>query len=140
MNNKGFSMLEVMISLLIVSITISGFLWLEHKKLSQTLTVRQKLIAMLALADLAERMHANPAGIGAYVSNSTGSGSCMHVTCAPTALAQFDRQHIINAIKTTLPDASIAVTAGTNDYYTLTLSWQGVNQALSSTLTTRPTP
>ncbi|MES2353348.1 MAG: type IV pilus modification protein PilV [Pseudomonadota bacterium] len=101
----GFSLIEVLISLVIILIGVLGFAKTQALALSNTNIASVRSIAALQAASLAAVMHANhaywatglaPANMtvnGRVISNVTLNGQtavCSTVTCTATQLAGFD--------------------------------------------------
>ena len=133
MAQQGFSMIEVLVTLLIISLALLGTAGLQAYSMRLSQGGQFRTQAVFLAADLAERMEANKPGsvAGAYVvANSnvavTPSTACVDAACAAAALAAFDVAQWQNAITTTLPQSSWTVAqtvAGNPSTYTITISW-----------------
>jgi len=92
---SGFTLLEVMVALLISAIGLLGLAALQVSARNNLEASFQYSQASLIAQDLAERMHANPAGVraGLYnaidTSNSTGTSNC-NAGCDPAGIAGND--------------------------------------------------
>ncbi len=92
----GFSMLEVLIAILVISFGLLGLAGLQAVGLKSNQTAYLRSIATQQAYDMADRMRANMTGVGAgsYNSIATGVGSdpgCISSGCDSTQMAQYDR-------------------------------------------------
>jgi len=136
---RGFSMIEVLVTLLIISLALLGTAGLQAYSMRLNQGGQFRSLAVFLAADLAERIEANKssAGAGDYVVPSTSgadflasaptvSTACVTAACPAAALASFDLSQWQNAIATTLPQSSWSVAqvvAGNQNTYTITISW-----------------
>ncbi len=130
---RGFSMIEVLVTLLIISLALLGTAGLQaySMRLSQSSQFRAQ--AVFLVADLAERMEANreQAVAGTYALATSGaanalSSACRVAVCTATALADYDLSQWQNAIAATLPQSTwtvVQTVAGNPTTYTITVSW-----------------
>lgn len=126
-SQRGFSMIEVLVTMLIVTLALLGTAGLQAYSMRLNQGAQFRTQAVFLAADLAERMEANPAGaipgattpMGGYASSwdYTTSGaydqsSLLAVcagTCASQDLANFDKSQWQNAVAATLPQVSWVV-------------------------------
>ncbi len=130
---RGFSMIEVLVTLLIISLALLGTAGLQAYSMRLSQGGQFRTQAVFYAADLAERMEANRRGAvaGDYVvANSSAavaqSTACVDAACAAQALATFDLAQWQNAIAAALPQSSWTVAqtvAGNPTTYTITISW-----------------
>lgn len=136
---RGFSMIEVLVTLLIISLALLGTAGLQAYSMRLNQGGQLRSLAVFLAADLAERMEANKAGAlaGDYVvANTTGaaflatagaaSTACVSAACSTAALVAFDLSQWQNAVAATLPQSSWTVAqavAGAQSTYTITVSW-----------------
>ena len=134
---RGFTMLEILIALLVLSIGLLGVAGLQTMGLrySQSAYVRSQVTALVD--DLADRMRANPGGVinGAYDNFGTASTlptdpGCIASAngCTPANLAIYDKLQWVALVKGRLPEgvtAKVERIATTNDF-DITLSWTDV--------------
>ncbi len=95
---SGLGLIEVLITILILSIGIAGIIstQLTAKRLSYE--AMQRSIATYLAHDIAERMRNNPNALGNYVVAQLGgesiesrpSPNCLEAICTPTQLAVYD--------------------------------------------------
>lgn len=136
---RGFSMIEVLVTLLIISLALLGTAGLQAYAMRLTQGGQFRTQAVFLVADLVERMEANRTGAvaGAYeVTSTTGtdfladsnapSTACATAPCIDTALAAYDLSQWQHALAATLPQSSWSVVrtvAGNPSTYTITASW-----------------
>jgi type IV pilus assembly protein PilV len=130
---RGFSMIEVLVTLLIISLALLGTAGLQAYSMRLNQGGQFRTQAVFLVADLAERMEANKGGAtaGAYalangnVPNAP-STACQDAPCGAVALATYDLTQWQNAVAATLPQSSWTVTetvAGNPATYTITVGW-----------------
>ena len=124
---RGFSLVEVMVALLVISVGLLGIAKMQALALSSTGTARTRSLAALEAAGLAATMHANRlywAGLGIpnpiTVTGSTvaplagNAGDCTQgvgalAPCTPAELAAADLQEWANSINGVLPQATTTI-------------------------------
>ena len=130
---RAFSMIEVLVTLLIISLALLGTAGLQAYSMRLSQGGQFRTQAVFLAADLAERMEANLTGArdGAYVVTTSSvpvaaSTACVDAVCNAGALAAFDLAQWQNAIAATLPQSSWAVAHTAvlkKSTYTITISW-----------------
>jgi type IV pilus assembly protein PilV len=130
----GFTLLEVLIALLVLSIGLLGLAALQTLGMRSNQMAGMRTLATHYAYDMTDRMRANPEGVDAnqYVFTfdpnnlPTYSKDCRTSTCTPAEMADFDITLWINALVGTLPSGrgsiSQTVTAGVTTH-TVTLFW-----------------
>lgn len=98
--SNGFTLLEVLITLVVVSIGLLGLLGLQAVGLSNTQISHARGLATVAAGNIAERMRANPRGVVnnnyAAINHPSGGGAsapsrnCQAKACSPAQMAAFD--------------------------------------------------
>lgn len=141
--SHGFSLIEVMVALIIITIGLLGIAKMEALAYSSTGVASMRSIAAIEASSLASAMHANrdywangltPAVIsvaGATVTDSTAilGANCASGTfpsCTNAQLAGYDLQNWANSLKAALPQATATVTCPPAVYpinCTITLTW-----------------
>ena len=129
----GFSMIEVLVTLLIISLALLGTAGLQAYSMRLNQGGQFRSQAVFLASDLAERMEANRAAAvaGNYVVTTSSvptaiSTACINGACTAANLATFDLSQWENAIAATLPQSSWAVAqtvVGNPSVYTITISW-----------------
>ena len=101
-NAKGFSLLEVLIALIVLSIGLLGIAGLQVTSKQTNFDAIQRTTATMLAQDIIERMRANPDQLAAYHNAGVGftftpaSGittavtNCATATCTPANLALYD--------------------------------------------------
>ena len=94
---QGFTLLEVLVALLIVSIGLLGLAGLQVAAINNTNTSRVRGLAAIQAGGLAAAMHANPAywqniSASTSLSNipSTPASGCTSSACTPSQIAGYD--------------------------------------------------
>ena len=119
---RGFSLLEVMIALLIVSVGLLGLAGLQALSLKNNVSASQRTIATQLAYDMADRMRANPASVlsgdynyATYSATSAAgqtTAACLTTTgCSATQLAQEDLYEWNQQICAQLPQSTTCAVA-----------------------------
>jgi type IV pilus assembly protein PilV len=146
---RGFSMVEMMVALLVLSVGMLGVASLFATSLNSGSSAISRMQAVSLANDLADRIRANPTAGAAYqgaaANNNCVGGAMGATTCIPADMAANDlyvwNQQIANAWPGgTASGAVTAVAVGgaTSLFtYTIQVTWKepGQSQALSYTLT-----
>lgn len=103
---SGFSLIEVLISLLVLAVGMVGLGGLQVASLKGTANAHSRTIATMYAMDLADRMRANPLGVsgGSYGVTASCSGGefCRNSKyCTPAQIAAFDLQEVLCGSKRT---------------------------------------
>ena len=126
--DRGFSLIEAMVALLVLSIGLLGIAALYVETLRASRTALYRTEAVVQATDLADRMRANRNPANAYACGSP---------CVPAnggnAIADADLADWMNAIAAALPAGSADVaytapTATTPAVYLITVNWTEVGQ------------
>lgn len=122
---RGFSLIEVLVAVLIFSIGLLGLasLMVMSTRSNQSAYMRTQ-VAFLAQS-MADRMSANPVGVWKGDYNTTYPNSttqtCNATTgCSPAALANYDQQMWSAQLKTFLSNPSATITCKNPTAYTPT--------------------
>ena len=129
----GFSMIEVLVTLLIISLALLGTAGLQVYAMRLNQGGQFRTQAVFLAADLAERIEANKPGAvaGNYAAATSSvpaaiSTACIDAPCTPLELAGFDLLQWQNAIVAALPQGSwtVAHDGPANPItYTITIGW-----------------
>jgi type IV pilus assembly protein PilV len=129
---RGFSMIEVLVTLLVISLALLGTAGLQAYAMRLNQGGQFRTQAVFLAADLAERIEANKSG-GYAVANTIAaanpaavSTACVTAACSADTLATFDLSQWQNAVATTLPQSSWSVAqavVGNQTTYTITIGW-----------------
>ena len=105
---RGITLIESMVALVIAALGILGILGVQMRTLSDTSTTVRRAQAIRLIDDLGERMRTNPnamVNLGSYVSNfatNPAVGTCASC-CDHTALAAYDLAVWKQAVRNSLP-------------------------------------
>lgn len=146
--HAGFSMLEVLIALIVISLGLLGIAGMQAAAINNTGIARSRSLGAIAADSMAAAMHANVAywsnlsavnnntwtvnaGGVTSVNNSpslTQTTDCSTANCTATAMAAYDTTQWGSGMLATLPGGSgqIACTAATSNSpasCTITVSW-----------------
>lgn len=91
---RGAGLMEVLISMLVLSIGVFGFIALQARATAATSEALKRSDAILILQGLGERMRLNPQG--KYTNNTATSKDCSTNNCSPDEQALAD----ISAVQT----------------------------------------
>ena len=141
----GFSMIEVLISLVLIAVAMFGHAGLQLNAMKLAKGGTSRMQAVFLSNELGESMEANKAGsvAGNYVvltvtsTPSTSAADCLTTPCNSVALAAYDLAQWSSRVAATLPGASWQVTnptAGNPSTYTIVINWQ--DRRVNTTTTT----
>lgn len=133
--NGGFTLLEVLIALIVLSIGLLGLAALQGVGLRSSQEAYLTSQAGLLAYDLADRIRANPAPVDEYTNFAPGCPQ----TIATTPLVAADLGEWFCSVETLLPngEATIGVTPvpiaipnviGEFTRYTITITWEELQQ------------
>ena len=130
---QGFTLIEVLVSLLIFGVGILGVTALTTQSQKVTHQAYQSMLATWHLHDMMELIRANASearGSNSYIraldDDVPASPSCISTSngCSPTLMAQYDLNQWLSTVAQELPTGSGAISKAA-DTYTLTLHWDG---------------
>ena len=128
---RGFSLIEVLITLFVIAVAMLGTASLQAYSLKVNQGSQFRSQAVLLGTDLLERIEANnqAAIAGAYAATlpqSTAASACAASLCTPQEMAAYDLSQIEGAMARQLPDSSGVITfAGAGPYtYTVQINWR----------------
>ena len=124
---QGFTLLEVLIALLVLSIGLLGLAALQTTGLRSNEMASMRTTSTMLAYDISDRMRANPQGVtnGEYIKAVSGTPpDCIGGNCTPSELAAFDLSQWTTAIAL-LPggQGDITQTAGPPLVHTITVRW-----------------
>jgi len=115
-SNKGFTLLEVLIAVLVLSIGLLGLAGLQLTGLRNNHSAQLRGQATQFAYDMVDQMRANPVGMGASAYNSptaTATASCLTsipaTGCTPAQMAEQDMFEWAANIAAALPDGDAIV-------------------------------
>lgn len=147
-SQRGFTMIEVLIAILVLSIGLLGLAGLQATGLRNNHQAYQRSIATQQVYDMADRMRANPAGVdaGAYNAISgipTNPGCTGSGTCSPANIAAYDAAEWNSANAALLPSGAGTVAVVGPDVFTIIVTWDELKTGggpTSFALNFRPAP
>jgi type IV pilus assembly protein PilV len=137
--NQGFTLVEVLIALIILSIGMLGIagLYVHSMQAGRTSLFRHHAVTLAG--DIADRIRANPRAAGTYalagVNNNCVAGG---VDCTPDEMAQNDIFLWEQQAADTLPTGTVTIVfnnAPVPPTYQITVQWNEPGQVLSYTIT-----
>jgi type IV pilus assembly protein PilV len=166
--DRGFTLIEVLVSLVVLAVGLLGLAMLQTTGLRYNTNSYSRTQATYLAYDIAERMRANVPAFQAgnydispssansiatstsYSCNQPSNNNCTcdTSTCSNTALAQYDLGQWYYRLDTLLPGAKDAANLGTpqratitrtNNAATITIYWLEQNRNGNSTSATTPT-
>jgi len=130
-SSKGFTLIEILVSIIIISIGLLGVAGLQTVTLRQNYNSHLLTQASFQANDMIERMRANMVGVkdGAYdnVTGAESNPSCFP-NCTPDQLAQYDANVWMTTTKSALNDGGTGNVTGTvasnaDDTFTIDIKW-----------------
>ncbi len=136
-NHNGFTLVEVMVALVIFSISMLGLAGLQISALRDNQIANQHTIATQLASDMAERIRANPAGAdnGSYSTVTIQPGSapdCYGASCGYADIAQMDAYEWFAALQNALPSGTGEVVSNSGGF-TITVKWDQDRTGTSGT-------
>ena len=152
-HNQGFTLVELLVTVVILAIGLLGMAGLQTTGLSANQSAYHRSQATIAISDIIDRMRSNATGVtnDAYVadgntltvntSSTITDQECIDNTagCTPAELATHDIAQWARYFSTTdgniptLPNASGAI-ARTGSNYTATITWEEITWNSEGTL------
>ena len=122
-SHKGFTLLEVLIAIVVLSVGLLGLAGLQATGLRNNHQATLLTSATLQAYDMADRMRANKAAIDSYLFTASPTAPTC-TTCTAAQIAALDGSQWYTANSILLPSGSGSVTkpAGSN-VYTITVTW-----------------
>lgn len=129
---QGFSLIEVLISLVVLSVGMMGIAAMYGQGLAATRTAQLRTQAVNLVADMADRIRVNRLGGAAYagaaVDNACGPGGS---ACTPAEMAAYELFIWNEQVALLLPNGDTNVTFNAVTLpptYTIQVSWDEVGQ------------
>ncbi len=137
---KGFTLLEVMIALVVFTVALLGLAGLQAASLRENQVAYLNTVATQLAYDMGERIRANPtaAANGDYLVDST-SGSvaapsvdCYTGSCGASEIAATDAYEWLTAVEEKLPSGKGKVVSS-GGLFTVTVMWDQEHKGASGT-------
>ena len=136
---RGVSLVEVLIALLVLAVGVLGFAGLQMTSLNQSTAANHRVAAVLIAQDAIERMELNPAERDTYLDATWAAGShggspsssCIGSACTASGIASWDIAQLTWQAANQMPAGRIAVDecAFNNDLICVNVSWDGQDPA-----------
>ena len=126
----GVTMIEVLITILILAIGLTGVMSMEAIAIKTNHQAYLRTQAILQVQAMADRMHANLKGVddGNYVMGTTPTTptqNCLTGGCTPAQMAIFDKWEWDQDNKALLPDSTATITYDSvAETHTITVNWK----------------
>jgi type IV pilus assembly protein PilV len=123
----GFSLVEVLIALIIMSVGMLGIasLYVQSMQAGRTSLFRHNAVTLAG--DVADRIRANPTAVGAYaLAGADNQCVGMGITCSNVQMAAHDIFLWNQQAANTLPAGNVVVTVDATvapPMYTITVNW-----------------
>jgi len=134
--NRGFTMIEVLITLIILSIGLLGLAALQANSMASNHNSYLRSQAVQAAYDMGDRMRANKAGVSAGNYNAiAGIGAnpgCITAGCTPALMATYDAFQWNTSLSETLPSGQGTVTGDGTDFV-ISVMWDAERNGAAGT-------
>jgi len=109
---RGFSLIEVLIALIILSVGMLGIAGLYVQSMQAGRTSMFRHNAVTIAGDIADRIRANPAAGTAYAAAAGADNSCVNggINCSPAQMAAHDISLWQEQADDSLPNGTVTVT------------------------------
>ena len=149
--NIGFSLVEVLVTIVILMIGLLGLAGLQGRAVTSQLESYQRSQALVLLKDIADRINANRKDAANYVTASAlGVGATCQVSTNPANIVANDKGEWCNALKGAAEGSSAgamigargcvyqitAPATGVAAKYQVVVSWQGLNSSKAPDIST----
>jgi type IV pilus assembly protein PilV len=134
----GLAMLEVIASLLVLTLGAVGVLWLQQQAVLRQQQQINQFIAIGLASDLADRMRINASQSALYAlgwgESHQSTQDCFASACSWTQLAHWDVAQWQLALRSQLPkgDASVYPLPGLAGWWGIRVGWPATNMASTS--------
>jgi len=123
-SQSGFTLFEVLITLVILAIGLLGLAGLQVTGLKQNHSAYQRSQATLLTYDIIDRMRANTVDIANYPGSSSADANCDASTpCSPTAITKNDLFEWNSAITSVLASGAVGTISASGGLYSISITW-----------------
>ncbi|TAN82293.1 MAG: type IV pilus modification protein PilV [Gallionella sp.] len=148
--NAGFSLVEVLVTIVILLIGLLGLAGLQGRALTAQMEAYQRSQALVLLKDMADRINANRSNAASYVTTLGTGAAC---PAAGSSVASIDLNEWCNALMGAAEAQSgvgnvgamvgargcitqtVAPASGAPSQYLVAVAWQGLNSTAAPTIT-----
>lgn len=150
--HRGFSLIEVLVALIVLSVGLLGIAKMQALALSSTAVATRRALAAIEAASLADSMHVNRgywASTASSVASISVSGSTVtnlpvapapdctstgSAPCGSAGLAAYDLQQWATSLQTLLPGDTAAVSCNTSTPVDclITINWSEQTVSMSN--------
>ena len=136
MTNRGFTLIETLVSLVVLSVGLMGIAALYAQSMGAGRTAQYRTLAVTMAADIADRIRVNRTAGAGYAGlpldfGCDADGGVAPNDCTPGQIASHDLFRWQNALPQVLPNGGGNVVfnpATLPPTYTITVNWNEVNQ------------
>lgn len=125
-NQTGFSLLEVLITLVILAIGLLGLAGLQAAGLKNNFSAYHRTQATQLAYDMADKMRSNISAISAYPTSNPSSASsqlgCLS-SCSSSQMAQNDLYEWNQKLEAELPLGRGTILSPASEIYTISIQW-----------------
>lgn len=133
----GFSMLEILVSIVILIVGLLGLAGLQSRVSTAELEGYQRSQALVIVQNISARMNANKKNLASYVQSDIGATGA-EIVCAGKTGAALDLCEINNTLVGAaekqsanklgaMIGARACVSSPSANYYVITIAWQGLS-------------
>ena len=126
---SGFSLLEVLISLVLIAVGLLGLTGMQSTALQQNHSAYQRSLAAQLAYDIADRMRANISAIDSYSTDGSGIvaledlGYTCSDPCTPDRMAVYDLVEWHDTLSSELPFGKATITPSLAGIYKISIQW-----------------
>jgi len=131
----GFTLIEVLVAVLVMSIGLLGLASLQATSLRFNNDSSAQTQAAYLTSDMADRMRANVSKAAGYPAQAAGENANCYTAagCTPDEMAANDIFEWNDALATTLPAGQGTITALAGGLYTITVMWDEQRSGVTGT-------
>jgi len=135
-HQSGFTLLEVLITLVILAIGLLGLAGLQATGLKNNHSAYQRSQATLLTYDMIDRMRSNIVDITNYPSSTSVEADCDTSTpCSPTAMTKNDLFEWNSTITSTFASGAVGSISASSGIYSISIAWDDDRNANTANLT-----
>lgn len=133
---SGFTMIEVLVTLIILSIGLLGLAALQARSMVSNHNAYLRSQAIQSAYDIGDRMRANMAGVNAghynNVSGTAANPACITAGCSPAQIARYDAFQWNTLLNQQLPSGQGTIT-GNGSHFVISVMWNEARNEASGT-------